>query len=61
MEENIRATFPSFAKLNNSILSHSIPLSFEFDIWHSEDRASWYILIIKATEMHNHTSNFTHF
>jgi len=23
-----------------------------FQIWHSEDRASWYVLIMKANEMH---------
>jgi hypothetical protein len=25
----------------------------DWRIWHSEDRASWYILIMKANEMHN--------
>jgi len=27
-------------------------------IWHSEDRASWYILIIKVNEMHNFSNLF---
>jgi hypothetical protein len=50
-----------FSKLRQIIQLHALPFySFTFDIWHSEDRASRYILTIKATELHNHTSNFTH-
>jgi hypothetical protein len=30
----------------------------QWQIWHSEDRASWYILIIKANEMHYFSNLF---
>ena len=32
--------------------------SLTFQIWHSEDRASWYILIIKANKMHYFSNLF---
>jgi hypothetical protein len=36
--------------LHNCRLYHSVKCNCS--IWHSEDRASWYILIIKANEIH---------
>jgi hypothetical protein len=38
----------------DSVSTYTKHLSF----WHSEDRASWYILIIKANEMHYFSNLF---
>ena len=44
------------------IPTHAVKVSFTREqavvFWHSGDRASWYILIIKANEMHNFSNLF---